>query len=45
MGNLEGRFIYLGLYETEKRAPETQHLSLWRLCKGYLEGGLLYCGP
>jgi hypothetical protein len=45
MGNLEGRFICLVLRETEKRAPETQHLCLWRLCKGNLEGGVLYWGP
>jgi hypothetical protein len=45
MRKLEGRFIYWGLRETEKRALETQHLSLCGVCKGNVEGGLLYWGP
>jgi len=28
-----------------RTALEMEHLCLWQLCEGYLEGGLLYWGP
>jgi hypothetical protein len=50
-GTLKERQIIWGvcslgtLRDSWRRALETEHLSLWALCEGNLERGLLYWGP
>ena len=44
MGNLEGGSSYPRIRETLRRAVEKEHLSIWELCDGNLEGSLLYRG-
>jgi hypothetical protein len=47
VGNLEEGFVYRGLWQTVKVTDKQSvslslSLSLWELCEGNLEGGLLY---